>query len=252
LKSCRVIELGLIRYDEALALQQRLVAARKAGAAPDVLLLCEHPHVITVGRNGKLANLLATADVLEQLGVEFHHTNRGGDVTYHGPGQLIGYPILNLGEIRRDVGWYVRQLEEVMIQTSVSFGVETSRVPGRTGVWTKPADESVGMALDEKKIGAIGVHLSRWVTSHGFAYNVCTNLRYFELIVPCGIANRRATSLDKLLCRPVAASEVMPELIAAFGKAFDMEMISSRREEMEIWLADAPSCYADRRVAVSA
>jgi lipoyl(octanoyl) transferase len=230
MRTCKVIELGLIRYDEAVALQHRLVSARKSGAAPDVLLLCEHPHVITLGRNGKLGNLLASPDALREVGVEFHHTNRGGDITYHGPGQLVGYPILNLGEIRRDVGWYVRQLEEAMIRMSASFGIYAARVPGRTGVWMRSA---AGVSGDpEEKLGAIGVHLSRWVTSHGFAYNVCTDLRYFDLIVPCGIANRRATSLEKLLCRTLTVAECLPALIAAFGEAFEMEMVSARPEEI--------------------
>jgi lipoyl(octanoyl) transferase len=230
MRTCKVIELGLIRYDEALALQQRLVSARKCGAAPDVLLLCEHPHVITLGRNGKLENLLASPDALREMGVEFHHTNRGGDITYHGPGQLVGYPILNLGEIRRDVGWYVRQLEETMIQTSASFGVQASRVPGRTGVWVSPPTSASAEA--EEKLGAIGVHLSRWVTSHGFACNVSVDLRYFDLIVPCGIANRRATSLEKLLGRALTVAECVPALVAAFGNAFEMEMSSARPEEI--------------------
>jgi lipoyl(octanoyl) transferase len=230
MRTCKVIELGLIRYDEALALQQRLVSARKSGAAPDVLLLCEHPHVITLGRNGKLENLLASPDALRKMGVEFHHTNRGGDITYHGPGQLVGYPILNLGEIRRDVGWYVRQLEEVMIQMSASFGVYAARVPGRTGVWVRSAADASGDP--EEKLGAIGVHLSRWVTSHGFAYNVSTDLRYFDLIVPCGIANRRATSLEKLLGRTLTVTECVPALVDAFGTAFEMDMASAQPEEI--------------------
>jgi lipoyl(octanoyl) transferase len=230
MRTCKVVELGLIRYDEAWTLQQRLVSARKSGAAPDVLLLCEHPHVITLGRNGKLENLLASPDALREMGVEFHHTNRGGDITYHGPGQLVGYPILNLGEIRRDVGWYVRQLEEVMIETSANFGVQASRVPGRSGVWVSAAAD---VSDDpEKKLGAIGVHLSRWVTSHGFAYNVSTDLRYFDLIVPCGIANRRATSLEQLLGRTLTVGECVPALVAAFGNAFEMEMVSAQPEEI--------------------
>ncbi len=230
MRTCKVIELGLIRYDEALALQQRLVSARKSGAAPNVLLLCEHPHVITLGRNGKPENLLASPDALREMGVEFHHTNRGGDITYHGPGQLVGYPILNLGEIRRDVGWYVRQLEEAMIQMSANFGVHASRVPGRTGVWVSPAADASGDP--EEKLGAIGVHLSRWVTSHGFAYNVSTDLRYFDLIVACGIANRRATSLEKLLGGTLTVAECVPALVAAFGNAFEMDMASAEPEEI--------------------
>lgn len=230
MRTCKVIELGLIPYDEASALQQRLVSARKSGKAPDVLLLCEHPHVITLGRNGKLDNLLASPDALREVGVEFHHTNRGGDITYHGPGQLVGYPILNLGEIRRDIGWYVRQLEEAMIQMSANFGIQASRVPGRTGVWVSPAADASNDP--EEKLGAIGVHLSRWVTSHGFAYNVSTDLRYFHLIVPCGIADRRATSLEKLLSRTPTVAECVPALVAAFGNAFEMNMVSAEPEEI--------------------
>src|ERR1700733_2333818 len=169
-KVCRVVDLGRIGYEEAFALQQRLVAARKAGAAPDVLLLCEHPHVLTLGRSGKLEHLRAPDDVLRQMGVEFHASDRGGDITYHGPGQIVGYPILQLAEIRRDVVWYVRQLEEAMIRATASFGVTAFRVPGRTGVWVQPAlhdlgapsteDEDVVKDVAEEKLGAIGVHIS--------------------------------------------------------------------------------------------
>ncbi len=200
--TCCAIDLGRIGYADAWDLQQRLVAARKAGAAPNVLLFCEHPHVLTLGRNGRMQNLRVPQSALDELGVEFHHSNRGGDVTYHGPGQIVGYPILQLGEIRRDVGWYVRQLEEVMIRAAAAFGVDAFRVPGRTGVWTRPAGSAAPQR--EEKLGAIGVHISRWVTSHGFAFNVCTDLSYFDLIVPCGIADCRATSLEKLLARPVS------------------------------------------------
>ena len=137
MKNCKTIDLGLIGYREAAALQQRLVAARKVAAVPDLLLFCEHPHVITLGRNGKRENLRVSEDLLGRQGVEFHHTNRGGDITYHGPGQIVGYPILDLNGIRRDVVWYVRQLEQCMIQATSSFGVEAFRVPGCTGVWVQ-------------------------------------------------------------------------------------------------------------------
>jgi lipoyl(octanoyl) transferase len=200
-----ITDLGLISYTDAFALQQRLAAARKAGAIEDVLLLCEHPHVITLGRNASRANLLASEHVLRQKGVELHETNRGGDVTYHGPGQIVGYPILNLGNIKRDVGWYVRTLEEAMIRASADFGIPAYRVLGKTGIWVQPGNAS---AEAEEKLAAIGVHISRWVTSHGFAYNVATDLRYFDLIVPCGIAGRKATSLEKLLSRAVSLDEV--------------------------------------------
>src|SRR5258707_5730968 len=199
--TCRIIDLGLIGYAEAYALQKRIVAARKAGAIEDVLLLCEHPHVITEGRNGKREHLLVTENVLRQKGVEFYETSRGGDITYHGPGQIVGYPILNLGAIRRDVVWYVRTLEEAMIRATAEFGITAERVAGKTGIWVRSGNT-------EDKLAAIGVHISRWVTSHGFAYNVSTDLRNFELIVPCGIASRKATSLGKLLGRSVEGKEV--------------------------------------------
>src|SRR4030081_889439 len=170
------VDLGLIGYAEACELQKRVVASRKAGAIADVLLLCEHPPVITLGRSGKRENLLASEHVLRQKGVEFHASDRGGDVTYHGPGQIVGYPILNLAAIRRDVVWYVRMLEEVMIRASSDFGVAAVREAGKTGVGTAPPEELAQSALRARsgaetaaeKLGAIGVHISRWVTSHGF------------------------------------------------------------------------------------
>jgi len=198
-------DLGLISWSDAYALQQRLVSARKAGAIDDVFLLCEHSHVITLGRNANRENLLASEHVLRQKGVELQATNRGGDITYHGPGQIVGYPILNLNNFKRDVGWYVRTLEEAMIRASADFGVTAFRVPGKTGIW-------VQAGTVEDKLAAIGVHISRWVTSHGFAFNVSTDLRYFDLIVPCGIAGRKATSLEKLLQRSVSLDEVTPRL----------------------------------------
>jgi len=244
-KICRVVELGSIGYGEALTLQRNLVAARKAGAAPDVLLLCEHPHVLTLGRSGKLQNLLASDESLRGMGIEFYPTDRGGDITYHGPGQVVGYPILQLAEIRRDVVWYVRQLEEAMIQASAMLGVTAFRVPGRTGVWVQPSAGESGSIPSEEKLGAIGVHISRWVTSHGFAYNVASDLRYFDLIVPCGIAGRRATSLQKLLDRPVLASEVTPHLTAALGRVLGLEMVLADMKESQEWLAAAGPATAE-------
>jgi lipoyl(octanoyl) transferase len=220
---------GRITYTEALALQQRLAAARKAGALEDVLLLCEHPHVITLGRNAKRENLLVSEHVLRQKGVELHETNRGGDITYHGPGQIVGYPILNLGTIKQDVGWYVRTLEEAMIGVSGDFGLTAFRIPGKTGIWVNPTAKP-GAA--EEKLAAIGVHISRWVTSHGFAYNVSTDLRYFDLIVPCGIADRRATSLEKLLLRNVSMEEVKPPLVQHFARLFGLEPHAVPRDSL--------------------
>ncbi len=227
MKECLVVELGLIRYTEACTLQRALVTARKADAVPDVLLLCEHPHVITLGRNGQRQHLLASDLLLRQMGVEFCETDRGGDITYHGPGQIVGYPILKLSEIRRDVVWYVRQLEEAMIRTTAEFSVTARRVDGKTGIW---ADVS---GAGEEKLGAIGVHLSQWVTSHGFAYNVSTDLRFFDFIVPCGIAGKRATSLEKLLDRAVQSAEVSSRLARHFGSIFGFEMCAASREKME-------------------
>ena len=224
-KICQIIDLGLIGYAEAWTLQKRAVAARKAGAIDDVLLLCEHPHVITQGRNGKRENLLASEHVLRQKGVEFHTTDRGGDITYHGPGQIVGYPILNLGAIRRDVVWYVRMLEEAMIQATAEFGVAAERVAGKTGIWVKNGNA-------EEKLAAIGVHISRWVTSHGFAYNVSTDLRNFDLIVPCGIADRKATSLEKLLGRNVEEKEVAPQIAKHLGELLGLEMKEGSRKEL--------------------
>jgi lipoyl(octanoyl) transferase len=224
-KICEIVDLGLIGYAEAYALQKGVVAARKAGAIEDVLLLCEHPHVITLGRSGKRENLLASEHVLRQKGVEFHATNRGGDVTYHGPGQIVGYPILNLGAIRRDVVWYVRMLEEAMIRATAEFGIAAERVAGKTGIWVRIGDT-------EEKLAAIGVHISRWVTSHGFAYNVSTDLRNFELIVPCGIADRKATSLEKLLGRNVEEKEVAPRIAKHLGELLGLEMKEASRKEL--------------------
>jgi lipoate-protein ligase B len=226
---CWVVNLGLLPYVPACELQTRTVQARKAGVIPDVLLLCEHPHVITLGRNGKREHLRAGERLLARMNVTFHASDRGGDITYHGPGQIVGYPILDLAQHRRDVRWYVNQLEEVMIRASADFGVTARRVIDRHGIWVETAGE--------EKLAALGVHLSRWVTSHGFAYNVSTDLRYFDLIVPCGIAGKRATSLERVLDRAVSSEEVRPKLVSHFGQIFDREMISISRGELEEKLA---------------
>lgn len=225
-RSLLVVDLGLLSYEDAFALQQRVVAARKAAAIEDVLLFCEHPHILTLGRNGKLQNLLATENVLRQKGVAFRESNRGGDITYHGPGQVVGYPILNLDLLRRDVHWYVRNLEEAMIRAAADFGLTAFRVPGRTGIW-------VATGATEEKLAAIGVHISRWVTSHGFAFNVATDLRYFDLIVPCGIADRKATSLEKLLSRSVSLAEVKPRLAHHLAELFSFTPVPATRASLE-------------------
>ncbi|HEX4642059.1 MAG TPA: lipoyl(octanoyl) transferase LipB [Candidatus Acidoferrales bacterium] len=255
MKELLVVDLGLVEYGAAWELQRRVAAARKAGAMADVLLLCEHPHVITLGRSGKISNLRVPDEMLRQMGVSFFETNRGGDITYHGPGQLVGYPILNLSEIRRDVAWYVRSLEESMIRAAFEFGVVSKRVPGCTGVWVDvPAAAMANGAIDpgkearqckdEEKLGAIGVHLSRWVTSHGFAYNVSTNLRYFDLIVPCGIAGKRATSLEKLLGSRVEVKEAAPGIVKHFAEIFALEPRTASRNELEAILAQQEGTLA--------
>ena len=238
MKTCYSVDVGLMGYAEAWELQKRLVAARKTGAIEDVLLLGEHPHVITLGRNGKRENLLASEHVLRQKGVEFHASNRGGDITYHGPGQLVGYPILNLGAIRKDVVWYVRMLEEAMIRATAEFAVAAQRVEGKTGIWVQGAQATEVAEATEEKLGAIGVHISRWVTSHGFAYNVSTDLRFFDLIVPCGISGRKATSLEKILGRAVSRKEVMPPLVRNFGEVFGLEMRETSLAELRSRLAE--------------
>ena len=209
MRDLEVRRLGRVSYAEALELQRALVEDRRAGRIGDVLLLLEHPHVITLGtrREAARANVLATPERFEALGVELHETGRGGDVTYHGPGQLVGYPILDLKPDRADVYNYVRNLESVMIQASARFGVEAGRIEGLTGAWAGGS-----------KIGAIGVRISRWITSHGFAYNVNTDLDYFNLIVPCGIRDHGVTSLARELGRSVDVAEVEQAVVEEFRR----------------------------------
>jgi lipoyl(octanoyl) transferase len=231
-----ICDVGLLSWSDAYALQQRIVAARKAGAIDDVLLFCEHPHVLTLGRNASQKNLLVSENVLRQKNVELRETNRGGDITYHGPGQVVGYPILNLDLICRDVHWYVRTLEEAMIRASADFGITAYRIPGKTGIWVQPPGN-----IPEEKLAAIGVHISRWVTSHGFAFNVSTDLRYFDLIIPCGIADRKATSLEKLLHRNVSLEEVKPRLARHLGELFQLEAQEIPREDLLVKLSQVES-----------
>jgi lipoyl(octanoyl) transferase len=206
-----VRRLGRVPYGEGLALQERLVAERQAGRVPDTLLLLEHDPVFTLGRNARSEHVLFPEAELRARGFEVYETGRGGDVTYHGPGQVVGYPILSLAPDRCDVHRYVRDIEEVLIRTCADYGVAAGRVAGMTGAW-------VGAA----KIAAIGVRIARWVTSHGFAFNAGGDLSPFGLIVPCGIRGRGVTSLERLLGRPVPADEVMDRLgghlAAVFGR----------------------------------
>jgi len=215
---CEVRELGRLDYGNAFELQQRIVEERKRGVIPDQLLLVEHPHTITLGRNGKMENLLASEAALRSAGITFHATDRGGDITYHGPGQAVGYPILDLREWKRDVGAYMRAIEQVMIDTLADFRIVADRLPGCTGVW-----------VDGSKIGAIGVHISRWITSHGFALNVDTDLSYFGYIVPCGLT-KPVTSMAQLGAR-VNVLEVNARLVKRFGQVFDREILQPALEK---------------------
>lgn len=204
--------LGFVPYGEALDLQKALVDERRAGSVPDLLLLLQHPPVITLGiRRDSRSHVIASDGQLAMRGVDVHEAGRGGDVTYHGPGQIVGYPILDLRPDRCDVHRYVRDLEEVMIRVCADYGVAAHRVDGLTGAW-------VGTA----KIGAIGVRISRWITSHGFAFNVNTRLEDFQLIVPCGIADRGVTSLRQLLGRELSIEDVEDRFIRRFAEVFDM------------------------------
>jgi lipoyl(octanoyl) transferase len=201
-----------VAYAEALALQRALVEERKAGTIDDQLLLVEHPHVLTLGvrGDGGRSHILAPPELLATRGVEIHEAGRGGDITYHGPGQIVGYPIVDLKPDRQDVHRYVRDIEEVLIRTAADYGVEAGRVDGLTGVW-----------VGREKLAAIGVRIARWVTSHGFALNLTTDLDYFNLIVPCGIADRGVTSLARLLGRDVDRLEVEDHIVAHFCRVFE-------------------------------
>jgi lipoyl(octanoyl) transferase len=211
MRKCEVRDLGRMEYGAALEVQRQFVEARKQGRVPDQLLLVEHPHVITLGRNGHMENLLANEYTLARAGIAFYPTDRGGDVTYHGPGQLVGYPILDLREWRRDVGAYVRGVEQALIDTLADYGIAAGRISKLTGVW-----------VDDRKIAAIGIHLSRWVTSHGFALNVHTDLSYFQYIVPCGLT-KPVASMAQLGVR-TSLDEVSRRLAVHFGHIFDREI----------------------------
>lgn len=214
---CRVKILGQVPYAEAHALQQELVGKRKRDEIPDTFLLLEHPHVITLGRAAERSNILADEPTLREAGVELHETGRGGDVTYHGPGQLVGYPIISLSPDRCDIRRYVRDLQEVLIRTAAEFGLIATRHDDN--------NPNVGVWVDGNKLAALGIRISRWVTMHGFAFNITTDLNYFQLIVPCGIRDHGVTSLRKLLGRPVDQRVVVGHIIRHFGEVFQRQMI---------------------------
>ena len=213
-----VRRLGAVPYAAALALQRSLVDDRRAGRIPDTLLLVEHPHVLTLGvrGDGGRSHILATDEALASRGIEVHETGRGGDITYHGPGQIVGYPILDLNPDRRDVHRYVRDLETVQVRVAADYGIEAGRVDGLTGVW-----------VGDEKLAAIGVRIARWITSHGFALNVTTDLDHFRLIVPCGIADRGVTSMARVLGRPVDTVEVENSIIEHFSNIFSLKVLQT-------------------------
>ena len=219
-RRCELRELGLWNGATRSVCSRLLAARRKAGEIPDQFLIVEHPHVITVGRNGHEANLLASPEVLERTGIGFYETDRGGDVTYHGPGQIVGYPILDLRDWKRDVHEYVRTLEQTLIDTLADFDVQAARIAGLTGVW-----------VGDAKVAAIGVHLSRWVTSHGFALNLNSDLSYFQYIVPCGLT-KPVTSMEQLGAR-AAWSGVVDRIAVHFARLFDFELVKLPKNELE-------------------
>ncbi len=231
-KICWRADLGRRSYHEVWDLQRQLVRRRQSGDIPDVLLLVEHPPTYTLGRGGKREHLLADERELDRLGATFVLTDRGGDVTFHGQGQLVGYPIMDLKESQPDVHVYLRRLEEVLIRTVARFGIEGRRLEGLTGVWHQ-----------QGKLAAIGVRVSRWVTSHGFALNVTTDLSYFNRIVPCGIVGREVASMQSVLGGAVPAGEVADALSSEFGRVFDRMMVAGTPENLlqeshvEVWKA---------------
>ncbi len=218
MREIEIRRLGVVPYADGLELQRQVVERRKAGEIADQLLLLEHPPVITLGvktRNDR-SHVVATEEALVEEGIEIFESGRGGDVTYHGPGQLVGYPILDLRPDRCDVHRYVRDLEDVLIRTAAAFGITAARATGLTGAW-----------VGDEKLAAIGVRIARWVTSHGFALNVSTNLSHFGLIVPCGISDKGVTSMEKLLGRPVPMPAVEDAVIDAFSVVFDRRALAT-------------------------
>jgi lipoyl(octanoyl) transferase len=214
MRPCQLHRLHLVTYENGTKLQERLVELRQREEIVDQLLLLEHPPVITLGRGGKLDNLLASTQLLDAQHIRFFETTRGGDITYHGPGQIVGYPIVHLGENNRDVRKYVTKIEEVLIRTVAEYGITAERVDGRRGIW-----------VGNDKIAAIGVRIARWVTSHGWALNVSTNLDHFRLITPCGLHGTGVTSIERQLGRPVSLDEVREILAAKFAEVFERELV---------------------------
>lgn len=217
------VDLGRRDYDDALAIQRELVVRRREGSIPDVLVFVEHPPTFTIGRGASWNNLLSEPAALERLGARLVEADRGGDITFHGPGQLIGYPIVDLARWRKDVHAYLRSLEQTLIDALSEWGVSTSREAGLTGVWHASG-----------KVAAIGVRVTRWVSSHGFALNVSTDLDYFKHIVPCGIVDRSVSSMEEILRAPVARGPVMDAVSGAFGRVFERDVVEACESDLEV------------------
>ena len=215
-------------YQEVL-LQQKIKAKQSNKSEPDYLLFVEHDPVYTLGKNGKEKNLLINQQSLEEKGIEFYHINRGGDITFHGPQQLVGYPILDLDNYKTDLGWYLRSLEEVIILTIGEYGLKGERSAGETGVWLDASIKG-----KERKICAMGIRCSRWVTMHGFALNVNVDLNYFNFITPCGIQNKQVTSVQKELARPVPMNDIKNKLVKNFQAVFDTGIIALEKASQEV------------------
>jgi lipoyl(octanoyl) transferase len=220
-KNCLAVFLGSVDYESALGLQMHICELKKRGFAEDVLLLLEHPPTITLGRNGKWHHLLAADEALAARGVRTFEVDRGGDITFHGPGQLVGYPLIKLELGERDVHRYMANLEESLISLLASFGIQTGREKKLTGVWT-----------EKGKIGAMGVHISRWITRHGFALNVNTDLSFFDLIVPCGIQGKGVVSMQSLLSRPFDLADVAARYLPEFGRCMARMMTPVSEPEL--------------------
>ena len=242
MRSVEVSQLGFVEYEDGLELMDELRGKVGAGEVAEQFLLLEHPPVVTLGRNAGDGNVILPPAELARRGISFFRTGRGGDVTFHGPGQIVGYPVLDLDPDRRDVHRYVRDLEEVLIRTLADYGIDSGRIPGLTGVW-----------VGDLKVAAIGVRISRWITTHGFAFNVGTDLSYFDVIIPCGIRERGVTSVSRLLGRDVPLAEVREKLVARFAEVFDrtVELRGVDTQSVQVWLwrrgADGPEVMLLKR-----
>ena len=221
-KVCLVCSMGLVEYGKALELQRKLHASRVAGEIPDTLLLLEHPPTLTIGKSGSVSNVLVSPERLHEMGISLFHIERGGDVTYHGPGQLVGYPIFDLRRRGRDISRFVTDLEKVMIRTVGDFTVRAGRDPGHRGVW-----------VEDRELGAIGISVRKWITMHGFALNVTTDLRHFSIINPCGFTDRKATSIAECLSGDVAMESVRERLKCNFSALFGVDLVPVHEEELE-------------------